>query len=174
MEKKPKAWVDWTTTEIRILTDAWNSGRPIRAFMHLLPRHSLRAALVKGRLIGLPVREGVVRCESANKTAMREAVKASAHHALSLSEKVGVSRRTAQSFLKEMHEYGVIHISGWRKLERNGPPLAMYAWGKGEDVAMPKPLALRDRFRKRSLSKAGADPFKQLVDYSRALHQEAA
>ncbi|MDE1139945.1 MAG: hypothetical protein PW999_09880 [Paraburkholderia tropica] len=163
---------NWTTTEIAILKEIWESGRPMRTMMDRLPRHTKAAAIVKGHALGLRPRTEVIRVESPNRTAMREAIKSGAYHAKSLAEKVGVSRRTTECYLRELHGYKIIHICGWRKSERNGPPYPIFAWGKYDDEPKPAPANFRDRFRRRNPNKPAVDPFKQLIDY--AANREAA
>lgn len=165
-----KSHENWTTTEEAILREIWASGLPMRACIDRLPRHSLRAALVRGHQMGLPARTEVRRMESPNKTAMRAAVQTAAHYSLSLAEAVGVSRRTAEHFLSEFHEYGVIHICGWRKIHRNGPALPMFAWGKGEDEPMPKAARI-SRHLGRRMSEKSDNPFETAM---RQVMREAA
>lgn len=173
MSRLPQPWIEWTTVEVRILREAWESGKPLRLFMHLLPRHSLRAALVKGRHMGLPPRTGITREESKNIANMRQILKAGPVDAGSLAEKSGMSKRVAQDFLKEAHADGQAHICGYRKMHRNGPPYAIFAWGDGDDVPHPKPAKLKDRLRKPSPSTA-SNPFRRMILDARQNSKEAA
>jgi hypothetical protein len=170
MEKRPKAWIAWTTTEIRILKEIWACNEPMKTKMHLLPRHSLRATLVKGQSLGLPLRHNVKSEYSAAYAVLKLALEESPDHAKALAERTGVSYRRVGNFLKEMHDAGRIHVTGWRKTERNGPPYPIYAWGEGDDVRKPKPAAMRNRLRRKVI----ANPFAHLVSYASDIQREAA
>lgn len=173
MKKKAKVWHEWTTTEIRILREIWARTEPLKTNMHLLPRHTLHATHVKGQSLGLPARHNVKSEYSPAYAVLKIALEESPDHAKSLSERTGVSYRRVGDFLKEMHNAGRIHVTGWRKTERNGPPFPIYAWGDGDDVRKPQPAAMRNRLRRRDVPRAAINPFSQLVALSRD-HREAA
>ncbi|KAA1012999.1 hypothetical protein FVF58_09415 [Paraburkholderia panacisoli] len=174
MEKKPKVWIEWTTTEIRILKEIWACNEPMKTKMHLLPRHSLRATLFKGQSLGLPARHNVKSEYSPAFAILKHALETSSDHAKSLAERTGVSYRRVGEFLKVMHDDNRIHITGWRKTELNGPPFPIYAWGEGDDVRKPQPAAMRNRLKHKSPAKCANNPFGQLVAYARETHREAA
>ena len=173
MDKKPKEWIEWTTGEIRILREIWASERPLKTNMHLLPRHGLRAIIAKGHYEGLPARHNVKAEYSAAYAVLKLALEAFPDHARGLAERTRVSYRRVGDFLREMHADGRIHVTGWRKTARNGPPFPIYAWGEGDDVRKPQPAALRNRLRHGDLTHASANPFGQLVAYARDAQREA-
>lgn len=169
-----KAWSEWTTVEIRILKEIWASNLPLKTNMHLLPRHTVAAAHMKGRTIGLPCRHNVKAEYSAAYAVLKLALEESPDHAKSLAERTGVSYRRVGDFFKDMHGEGRIHITGWRKTARNGPPYPIYAWGEGDDVRKPQPAAIRSRLGHKSGALSMSNPFGQMVAYARNIQTEAA
>jgi hypothetical protein len=174
MDKQPKAWAEWTTVEIRILKEIWASNEPLKTRMYLLPRHTIAATHMKGRSLGLPPRFNVKAEYSAAYAVLKMALEESPDHAHSLAERTGVSYRRVGNFLKDMHDAGRIHVTGWRKTARNGPPFPIYAWGEGDDVRKPQPAAMRNRIGRKSPTLAASNPFGQLVAYARVTQREAA
>jgi hypothetical protein len=174
MSSAPKVWHEWTTVEIRILKEIWACNEPLKTKMHLLPRHTLRATLVKGQNLGLAQRRNVKSEYSPAFAVLKAALEASSDHAKGLAERTGVSYRRVGEFLKVMHDAGRIHVTGWRKTEVNGPPFPIYAWGEGDDVRKPKPAAMRNRLRRKDVPRVGANPFTQLVAYAHDVQREAA
>lgn len=165
-----KAWAEWTTKEIRILEEIWALREPLKTNMHRLPRHTLHATHVKGQSLGLPPRMNVKSEYSPAFAVLKQALEVNPDHAKSLADRTGVSYRRVGEFLKVMHGEGRIHITGWRKTERNGPPFPIYAWGEGDDIRKPKPAAMRNRLRRKS----AANPFAQLVVHAANVQREAA
>jgi hypothetical protein len=174
MNEKTKVWHEWTTTEIRTLKEIWARTEPLKTNMHLLPRHTLHATHVKGQSLGLPARLNVKSEYSPAYAVLKLALEESPDHAKSLAERTGVSYRRVGNFLKEMHDASRIHVTGWRKTARNGPPFPIYAWGEGDDVRKPQPAAMRNRIGHKSGARSMSNPFSQLVAYARDVHQEAA
>ncbi|HEX7911750.1 MAG TPA: hypothetical protein VF534_27165 [Paraburkholderia sp.] len=170
MTEKTKVWHEWTTTEIRILKEIWARTEPLKTNMHLLPRHTLHSTHVKGQSLGLPARLNVKSEYSPAYAVLKLALEESPDGAKGLAERTGVSYRRVGNFLKDMHDANRIHITGWRKTERNGPPFPIYAWGEGDDVRKPKPAAMRNRLRR----KAVANSFAHLVNYACDIQREAA
>lgn len=64
--------------------------------------------------------------------------------AWALSETVHCHFRTAGRVLAKMHGFGQVHIVRWERSQ--GSPLAVYAFGAGEDAV--KPVKLTDKERK--------------------------
>jgi len=169
-----KLWVEWTTTEIRILKEIWADQRPIKTNADRLPRHGLRAILVKGQSLKLPPRLSVKSEYSAAFAVLKQALEQTPDHAKNLVLRTGISRRHVTDFLKLMHSDGRTHITGWRKTARNGPPFPIYAWGEGDDVPKPEPAAVRNKIRRKDLPRAGVNPFRQMVASARNNEMEAA
>lgn len=174
MSERTKVWHEWTTVEIRILKEIWASSEPLKTKMNLLPRHSLRATLVKGQNLGLAPRLSAKSEYSAAYAVLKLALEESPDHAHGLAERTGVSYRRVGNFLKDMHDAGRIHVTGWRKTARNGPPYPIYAWGEGDDVRKPQPAAMRNRIGRKSSALATNNPFCQLVAYARDVQREVA
>ncbi|MBB3258204.1 hypothetical protein F4827_003072 [Paraburkholderia bannensis] len=172
MSDTAKAWFEWTTHEEAILAEIWALPTPIKTNMHRLPRRSPRAAMQHAHEIGLPPRTRGKAEYSAAYAILKMALERGPNHALGLAEVTGVSYRRVHDFLRTMHAEDKVHITGWRKTARNGPPPPVYAWGEGDDVPRPRPAALRNRLRHKK--DASMNPFAQIADYARKLHREAA
>ncbi|UEP31595.1 hypothetical protein [Burkholderia sp. B21-007] len=165
-----KQWNPWTTGELKILREIWASERPLKTNIGRLSRHTLSAILFRAHREGLPRRLSVKAEYSPAFAVIKQALLKAPDNALGLSEKAGVSYRRAHEFCRLMHEAGQIHITGWRKNYRNGPPSPIWAWGEGDDVKRPKPIALGHRIAR----KKSAAPFDQIISYSEQMHREAA
>ena len=165
-----KQWNPWTTGELKILREIWASERPLKTNLDRLPRHTLSAIIFRGHREGLPARRSVKAEYSPAFAVIKQALEKAPDTALGLSQKAGVSYRRAHEFCRLMHQDEQIHITGWRQKDRNGPPAPIWAWGEGDDVRKPKPVALGHRIAK----KKAATPFGQLISYSEQLHREAA
>lgn len=174
MDKKPKAWAEWTTVEIRVLEEIWASNEPLKTNMHRLPRHTVAAAHMKGQGLGFPARHNVKSEYSAAYSVLKMALESTPDHGKSLAGRTGVSYRRVQDFLREMHAAARIHITGWRKTARNGPPFPIYAWGEGDDVRKPKPSATRKLIGQRDSARNVANPFGQLIAYATDAQRRAA
>lgn len=165
-----KQWNPWTTMELRILREIWASERPLKTNLHRLPRHTLRAIIFRGQREGLAPRYSVKAEYSPAFAVLKATLEKAPDSALGLSEKTGVSYRRAHEFCRVMHQAQQIHITGWRKRERNGPAAPIWAWGEGDDVRRPKPQGIGHRIA----GKKVATPFDQIISYSEQLHREAA
>ena len=171
--KQPRVWIEWTNHENAILREIWALSTPVKESMHRLPRHtSVRAVLQHAHEIGLPPRKRGKSEYSAAYGVLKQALERGPNHALALADLTGVSYRRVHEFCRVMHAEGKIHITNWRKVERNGPPVPIYAWGEGEDAERPKPAALRNKLRHRK--DASLNPFGLMVAYAKQQHQEAA
>lgn len=53
--------------------------------------------------------------------------------------KTGLGRTTIWRHLKDLHEAGECHISGWQRVDNGGPPMPIYKAGPGKD----KPCTLK-------------------------------
>ncbi|MBR8343058.1 hypothetical protein KDX40_04810 [Burkholderia ambifaria] len=165
-----KQWNPWTTCELKILREIWASERPLKTNLHRLPRHTLRAIIFRGQQEGLPPRYSVKAEYSPAFAVLKRMLEKAPDGALGLSEKTGVSYRRAHEFCRAMHKEGRIHITGWRKKDRNGPAAPIWAWGEGDDVRRPQAPAIGHR----RAGKKAATPFGQLIDYAEQLYREAA
>lgn len=172
MSQHPKTWAEWTNHEEAILAEIWALPTPVKESMHRLPRHSERAAMQHAHEIGLPPRTRGKSEYSAAYAVLKMELERAPNHAEGLTEKTGVSYRRTQDFLRDMHSEGKVHITGWRKTRRNGPPPPIYAWGEGEDVSRPEPAAVRKRLGHKKA--AHLNPFGQMLDYAKQLQREAA
>ncbi|TDV04666.1 hypothetical protein [Paraburkholderia caballeronis] len=167
-----KQWVEWTTGELRILREIWASSEPLKTNVHRLPRHTLRSILFKGRREGLPPRYTVKSAYSPAFGVLKQELQRASNHVHGLAANTGVSYRRAHEFARVMHADGKIHITGWRKTERNGPAAPIYAWGEGDDVPRPEPARVRERLPRKT--DASRNPFGQIIDYARQQQREAA
>lgn len=168
-----KRWVEWTNHENAILREIWELPTPVKESMHRLPRHTnVHAVLQHAHEIGLPPRKRGKSEYSAACSVIKKELERAPCHAAALSEITGVSYRRVHELCRVMHAEGKIHITNWRKTERNGPPAPIYAWGEGEDAKRPKPAALRNKLRHKK--DASLNPFGQMVAYARQQHREAA
>ena len=83
------------------------------------------------------------------------------HSKYDISLAVNCSMTHAQKTLREMHELGIIHISGWVPIYRTVIP--EYSWGEGADVPKPQSTKASDAERMRKIRKDPEYRWKELM-----------
>ena len=62
---------------------------------------------------------------------------------IEIADAIFVHRRTAQAYVRYLHDAGLIHIASYRKVprENNGDVVvALWCWGKATDAPKPPPV----------------------------------
>lgn len=67
-----------------------------------------------------------------------------------ISQETGLHYVTVGRFVRALHNRKVVHIEGWKKVNRRGSQSAIWAFGRGVDAKRipPKSTAERQRERK--------------------------
>jgi hypothetical protein len=161
----------WTTAEERVLREVWSGDKPIKASMHLFPGRSVYSVLLKAGKLGLDKRrsERSIKYEdSLNVSIVRKSLQTEGPATVAqLVERTGVSSTTVYHCIRKYHaaEDKKVYICRWHG-HGSGSRSAVYAWGDGDDVELPKVKTQVDLYRARKLRKrmmADASPFRTVA-----------
>lgn len=140
---KKKTWADWTLEEDILLTQVWAGSEPIKANVDLFPRHTYPAIIQHGHDLKLPQRRAgrsIKYNESLTMALLRRALEQKPMTCKQLAKVSGVSYRRAFEFIK-VNRAGV-HVAAWNRISPHGIPAAVWSWGAGEDMPLPKKVPL--------------------------------
>ncbi|SAL10383.1 transcriptional regulator [Caballeronia turbans] len=145
----------WTEQEDSILRGIWKSSRPVKEQMHLLPRRSERAMLVRAQALGITGGRNVeIHARSALLALIQRDLKAGdCLSSPDVAVRFSCTTTHAGVLLGAAHDRKEIHVVEWRRTRPVGPYVAVYAWGNKPDAIKPQPKTKQEYNRRRYINK---------------------
>lgn len=155
MKKQRKMKTAWSDKELKILRREWQNGKPIKDWLHLLPKRTAQGVQKRAEELGLGRRENVSRAGRSISLALIRQLLSDGipRSTLQMSQEIAVSRRAAAHAMREMHGKG-FRVGDYGEQPEDGVRPCLWTLGDEPDAVRPPktPKAERDRRRNRGFS----------------------
>lgn len=161
----------WTADEDEVLRFQWQSGQPVKTWMHLLPGRSSKAIQQRGNALGLPARgNGRTPGNSPTWVLIQQILAdGSMFSPLELAKRIGVARHTIYTAIR-LHYPAHIHVGGYGPQPEDGVREKLWKLGPGKDAQRPPATPKAVRAHRRWIEMKKNDPEAVAKHYAKNRH----
>ena len=143
---KSKSWVLWTPEEDAALREVWASRETLKQNAHRFGAHSMAAIRERCRALKLGRRPVPVRSQYSAiwEAARNYLANVGPADLFELSEALDLPYESLSTALKAAWKREPLHVHGYIKRKKNGPPGRVWALGKGRNAPRPKAIDQRE------------------------------